>query len=38
MLGYADHQISDDPKEWRERLHPEDRDTVLRALDDHING
>ncbi len=38
MLGYADSQISDDPKEWRERLHPDDGDTVWRALDEHIKG
>ncbi len=38
MLGYADYQISDDPNEWRERLHPDDRESVLRGLDEHIKG
>ncbi len=29
MLGHADHEIGDDPGEWRKRIHPKDSDRVL---------
>ncbi len=38
MLGYADHELTDDPREWQDRLHPDDRSRVLRDLDRHIAG
>lgn len=38
MLGYADHELTDDPCEWWDRLHPDDRGRVLRDLDRHIIG
>jgi PAS domain S-box-containing protein len=33
QLGYAEHELSDDFAEWRERLHPDDRDRVLADLE-----
>jgi diguanylate cyclase (GGDEF)-like protein/PAS domain S-box-containing protein len=37
MLGYLDHEISDTPNEWINRIHPDDRDAVVYALTNHIN-
>ena len=38
MLGYADHEISDDPLEWDRRVHPDDLAATQQAVDDHIAG
>ncbi|RXZ33821.1 PAS domain-containing sensor histidine kinase [Oxalobacteraceae bacterium CAVE-383] len=32
QLGYADHEIGDCISEWKERLHPDDRDWLLEAM------
>jgi diguanylate cyclase (GGDEF)-like protein/PAS domain S-box-containing protein len=32
MLGYSGTEIGDQPEEWLERVHPDDRDTLLSAL------
>ena len=32
MLGYDDSEISNDIKEWKERVHPEDEDRVYRDI------
>lgn len=37
MLGYEDSEISHQKSEWEGRLHPEDRDRVLRATQAHLN-
>ena len=38
MLGYAEHEITDDPLEWDRRVHPDDLGSTLHALDEHIAG
>lgn len=38
MLGYADAEIGDQPTEWLERLHPDDKEQCSRALDRHLRG
>ena len=38
MLGYADQEIGDSLDEWKSRIHPEDIDAVLEALNRHIRG
>ncbi len=34
MLGLAEHQIGEDPADWRARLHPDDQSRVLAAFHD----
>ena len=38
MLGYDDEQIDDDPDEWFERIHPDDREEVEAQLRAHLEG
>ncbi|HSB67326.1 MAG TPA: diguanylate cyclase, partial [Anaerolineales bacterium] len=38
MLGYLDHEIGSTPDVWINRIHPDDRDAVIYALTNHING
>jgi diguanylate cyclase (GGDEF)-like protein/PAS domain S-box-containing protein len=38
MLGYLDHEILNTTDEWIERIHPDDRDSVIYALTNHINN
>lgn len=38
MLGYADAEIGSGIGEWRERIHPDDREYTLRAIDAHLAG
>ncbi len=38
MLGYRDEDISDNPREWVNRIHPDDADLVRRAMDRHFSG
>jgi diguanylate cyclase (GGDEF)-like protein/PAS domain S-box-containing protein len=38
MLGFEDHEISDDPVEWFSRVHPQDVDRLQRDLDAHLAG
>ena len=38
ILGYAPGALTASLDEWRDRLHPEDRATVLTALEAHIAG
>ncbi len=35
MLGYAPEEIGKSPEEWLDRLHPDDREGVLTALEAH---
>jgi len=37
-LGYADHELPGRYEEWETRLHPEDRDRVVKALDAYVKG
>ncbi|HDX8370412.1 TPA: sensor domain-containing diguanylate cyclase [Aeromonas dhakensis] len=38
MLGYQPKELSAHFDVWREHLHPEDRERVLQAFFDHLNG
>lgn len=38
MLGYKDDEISDDFDEWTRRIHPDDRERCLAAIDAHLNS
>jgi PAS domain S-box-containing protein len=38
MLGYRDHEISNQLFEWESRVHPDDLITTTQALNDHLNG
>ncbi|MFN6460530.1 MAG: GAF domain-containing protein [Nostoc sp. DedVER02] len=36
MLGYKDHEVSNDRDEWTKLIHPDERDWVLQAFQDHF--
>jgi diguanylate cyclase (GGDEF)-like protein/PAS domain S-box-containing protein len=36
MLGWAEHEISDDPDEWFRRIHPDDVDRVRADINAHL--
>lgn len=36
MLGYDESDIGDTPEEWFKRVHPDDRQTLEKAIDTHI--
>ncbi len=38
ILGYEAEALSDRPEEWFDRLHPEDRPRVHRALEQYLQG
>jgi PAS domain S-box-containing protein len=38
MLGYTEDEIGDSVEEWRDRIHPEDREPTLAALQAHLDG
>ncbi len=38
MLGYEDHEIGNDFREWENRLHPEDRERALATVQDYLEG
>lgn len=38
MLGFAEDEIGDSLAEWNRRVHPDDRDQVNAAIDDHFAG
>ena len=38
MLGYSIEEIDNDYKTWADRIHPADRDWVMRELNKHLNG
>ncbi|UKO96209.1 GAF domain-containing protein [Nostoc sp. UHCC 0870] len=37
MLGYEDHEIANDIEEWSKRVHPDDLDWVMQAIQDHFD-
>jgi diguanylate cyclase (GGDEF)-like protein/PAS domain S-box-containing protein len=38
MLGYSVEEIGDEPREWFDRIHPDDRPHVHKALTEHRAG
>jgi PAS domain S-box-containing protein len=38
MLGYQDHEIGNRFEEWQQRLHPDDRDRSLAAVQAYLDG
>lgn len=38
MLGWADHEISDSPEEWLQKIHPDDKERFRLVLDAHLKG
>jgi PAS domain S-box-containing protein len=38
QIGYDPHELSDDPAEWKKRLHPDDSARALRATQDCLEG
>ncbi len=38
MLGYSPDEIGNNPREWDSRVHSDDREGVLRKLEEHIKG
>ncbi|WP_051359815.1 PAS domain S-box protein [Adhaeribacter aquaticus] len=38
IIGYEDHEIQNDSKEWESRLHPEDKTATLAEIDKHASG
>lgn len=37
MLGYTDCELKYGSEDWKEMLHPEDKDKTLKAIDDYLN-
>jgi PAS domain S-box-containing protein len=38
MLGFQENEISNNLCEWKDRLHPDDREAAIKILDRHKNG
>lgn len=38
MLGYTEDEIGDDVAEWRDRIHPDDLEPTMRAVQAHLDG
>ena len=38
QIGYEPHEIEDNFEEWRCRVHPDDLDSAMRAVNNHIDG
>jgi PAS domain S-box-containing protein len=38
LIGYEDQELPNAHEQWLSRLHPEDRDQVLAALQDYLDG
>lgn len=36
MLGFAENEFSDNFEAWSRRIHPEDRDRIMKAIADHL--
>jgi PAS domain S-box-containing protein len=36
MLGYKDHEVCDCSDEWTKLIHPDERDSVVQAFEDHF--
>ncbi|MEZ4644070.1 MAG: PAS domain-containing protein [Chloroflexota bacterium] len=38
MIGYEDHEISNRFAEYEDRIHPEDHDRMMQAVNDYLEG
>jgi len=38
ILGYADHELSNQFEEWRSRLHPEDAERAMATIQGYLDG
>ncbi|MEO1133024.1 MAG: EAL domain-containing protein [Cyanobacteria bacterium J06639_1] len=38
MLGYEEREVSENPDEWFDRVHPDDRDRLVADITAHIKG
>ncbi len=38
MLGYEKYELDSDPKQWLDRVHPDDKDLVSAELEKHLAG
>lgn len=38
LLGYEEHEISNSPREWEKRIHPEDIKKCYKDLENHLSG
>ncbi len=38
LLGYSDEEMGPPYTAWKERLHPDDRERAIKALDDHLKN
>jgi PAS domain S-box-containing protein len=38
QIGYEPHEIEDNFEEWRSRVHPDDLESAMRAVNNHIDG
>jgi diguanylate cyclase (GGDEF)-like protein/PAS domain S-box-containing protein len=38
MLGWGDEEVGDDPREWLDRVHPEDMAALRARLESHLEG
>ena len=38
MLGYQPEELTASQEEWEKRIHPDDRQSVFKMLDDHLSG
>lgn len=38
IIGYQDEELRNDSREWRGRIHPEDEERVMAALEAHLRG
>lgn len=38
LIGFDENDLTNRPREWLHRVHPEDRDSLRAALDKHLNG
>ncbi|CAN5195046.1 hypothetical protein BH09SUM1_BH09SUM1_07360 [soil metagenome] len=38
ILGHAEHELSNKPEEWLDRVHPEEREEHKQKLEAHLNG
>jgi len=36
LLGYEDHEIKNESSEWESRIHPDDKEWILKKTDDYI--